>query len=296
VKVVVVANAGAGRGRAARTARAVADAARARGWHAEDLPLDADDGTRARVLEGARAAVVVGGDGTVRSFAARAARLGVPLAIAPAGTENLAAREFGFTRGVDGIVRAIARGAVRAVDLGVAIDPRGRRHEFLVMLSAGLDADVVHDLAARRRGPIGRLSYLGPMLRAALGWVPPTVDMTAPGGATGPTGRGQVLVANSRQYALRLDPARGADPCDGALDALVLPASGWWSLVAWAARLAVRRDAAAAPAAVRSPSWTLRFDRPTLLQADGDPVPFGAVGEVEVRVVPGAVRLVDMRA
>ena len=246
-------------------------------------------------MEGAGAAVVVGGDGTVRSFAARAAGLRVPLAIAPAGTENLAAREFGFMAGVDGLVRAIGRGAVRAVDLGVAIDARGRRHEFVVMLSAGLDADVVHDLAARRRGPIGRLSYLGPVLRASLGWRPPEVQATGTGLARGPSGRGQVLVANARQYALRLDPVRAADPGDGVLDTLVLPAAGWWSLVAWAARLAVRRDAAAAPAASRSPCWSLRFDRPARLQADGDPVPFGAVSGVEVRVMPGALRLVDMR-
>ena len=298
MQVAVLVNERSGRGRAQALASAVHAAVEARGGSVRRPGLDCSDGDFREALLGCAAAVVVGGDGTVRSVAARLAGCGsgVPLAIAPVGTENLAAREFGFRADPPALVGAIARGRVRRVDLGMARSTAGAGHAFLVMLSAGLDADVVHDLDSRRRGPIRHWAYLPPILRAAVRWRPPAVRAVDAAGGRGPSGRGQVVVANARQYALRLDPVRRADPGDGALDLAVLEAGGCWSLVGWAMRLALVRGIDGGPAATRSTRWTLRFDRPVLLQADGDPVPFGLVDAVEVAVLPGAVAVVDTRA
>ncbi|RLS48838.1 MAG: hypothetical protein DWH89_02550, partial [Planctomycetota bacterium] len=105
---------------------------------------------------------------------------------------------------------------------------------------------------------------------------------------------GQLIIANSRQYALRLNPARAADPSDGLLDTVVLPAQGGWSMVRWALRLALSRGAIAGALTARGPAWRVQFERPTLIQADGDPVSGGPVQDMELALHPGALRIVEM--
>ena len=294
MRVLTVSNASSGRGRS--------DAARARceaelrdaGMRVERLPLDAPESEWRSALGSAGAVVAVGGDGTVRSVASRLRGTGVPLAIVPSGTENLAAREFGFHRPRTPIPEALRARRVRACDLGQVCRAGQPDHAFVVMASAGLDADVVTEVAAHRKGPIRHGSYLWPIVRACRAWRPAKVEVVGSGDAR-ILGRGQLVVANARQYAMRLDPARTADPSDGVLDAVLLPARGWPAMVRWAIRLAVRSGAVEGVRYGRSPRWRVRFERPVLLQADGDPLPGGPAAEVEVRVDAGALAVVDMR-
>jgi len=294
MRVLVVANVASGRGRAAeRRVRCERELAAA-GLDPQPISLDSDAGTWRDACRAARAVVAVGGDGTVRSVAARLRGTGVPLAIVPTGTENLAAREFGFLKPRVPLAAAVLQGSVRRCDLGILRRRGEADHVFVVMASAGLDAEVVADLAAHRDGPITHGSYLGPILRECRSWQPPTVDAVGAGGA-GLRGRGQLVMANARQYAMRLDPARRADPCDGALDLALLPARGWLAMVGWAIRLAC--SSGGVPGGIRqarSPSWRITFDRPVRLQADGDPVPGAPCAQVEGFADPGALVLVDV--
>lgn len=294
MRVLMVSNASSGRGRAA-AARARCEAElRDAGMRVDELPIDAADGDWRSAIGSAGAVVAVGGDGTVRSVASRLHGTGVPLAIVPSGTENLAAREFGFRRPRVRIADALLAGRVRACDLGRVCRAGQPDHVFVVMVSAGLDADVVAEVAAHRTGPIWRGSYLWPIVRSCRSWQPAKSEAVGAGDAR-ILGRGQLVVANARQYAMRLDPARTADPSDGALDAVLLPAQGWPAMVRWAIRLALSSDGAEGLRSRRSPRWRLRFERPVLLQADGDPLPGGPVADAEVRVDPGSLVLVDMR-
>ncbi|MEY4941985.1 MAG: YegS C-terminal kinase beta sandwich-like domain [Planctomycetota bacterium] len=193
-------------------------------------------------------------------------------------------------------------------------------HAFLVMVSAGFDADVVAALGATRRGPVTYVAYARQILTLLRHWQAPgfvaesgalglpnqqdAVDQPteaaepAPSGAVWATERiqaaGQLIIANSRQYALRLNPARAADPSDGLLDTVVLPAHGGWSMVAWALRLALSPGGIAGAWTARGPAWRVQFDRPTLIQADGDPVSGGPVQRMEVALHPGVLRIVEM--
>jgi diacylglycerol kinase family enzyme len=298
VQVTVVANPASGRGRALALADRFCVELGRRGGVPVRLPLDASRADFDVACAGSRAIVLVGGDGTVRSFASRMAGGSIPVAIVPTGTENLAAREFGFRCRTRTLLDAIERGRERCVDLGSLRTDAGVVHDFVVMASAGFDADVVAELDSYRRGPIARWSYLAPILRLAGRWVPPGVQATADGAGAergGLAGAGQFVVANSRQYAVRLDPCRDADPADGQLDAVLMPCSSWRSLVGWAIRLSMTSRAVSGLPGGRAPAWTVAFDRPTRLQADGDPVPGGPVLGVQVSVRPGALRLVDLR-
>jgi undecaprenyl-diphosphatase len=129
-------------------------AARAAGWElsfAETSPGDHGAGlARDAVAAGARLVVAAGGDGTVRACAQALAGTGVPLAIVPRGTANLAARALGVPARLGAAVAAGFGGEDRRIDLAEADGL-----PFAAMAGIGLDAAVVDgtpDLLKRRFG------------------------------------------------------------------------------------------------------------------------------------------------
>src|SRR5207244_5834105 len=116
-------------------------------------------------MTGCRAVVAAGGDGTVAQVINELPP-GTPLAAFPAGNENLFASAYGFADDPAALARALAAGRTRALDLGRA-SGRGRSRLFALMLSAGLDAEVVRRLTAwRTTGStlrrVRRAWYVGP--------------------------------------------------------------------------------------------------------------------------------------
>ncbi len=129
-------------------------AARAAGWEpafAETTPADHGLGlARDAVAAGAGLVIAAGGDGTVRACAHALAGTGVPLAIVPRGTANLAARALGLPARLDAALAAGFGGRDRRVDLAEADGL-----PFAAMAGIGLDAAVVRgtpDLLKRRLG------------------------------------------------------------------------------------------------------------------------------------------------
>ncbi|MHC4811240.1 MAG: diacylglycerol/lipid kinase family protein, partial [Planctomycetota bacterium] len=122
------------------------------------------------------------------------------------------------------LIAAVERAEVVRVDAaafeGGPLDGR----LFLLMASIGFDADVVHDLTARRRGAITHLSYAAPILRRAVAWRGPELEVRVDGRPLVSGVRGTLVIANCRQYGGRLDPAPEASMVDGRLDVVFLPA------------------------------------------------------------------------
>lgn len=229
MEVAVVFNPVSGAGRARRAAALIEAGLACEGIASrtiESAPTSAESWLRPR-LSGAAAVVVAGGDGAVRTVAPEAARAGVPLWAAPCGTENLVARAFGTCTDPRRIASALRRGQSRPIDL-----PSVGGAPFVVMASVGFDADVVHLLAARRAGAISHLSYAGPIFAAMRDWRPSDLVWEVDGERER-LGPGMVVVANLREYGVRLDPAAGAVPDDRLLDAVFIPAGSAASLAAW---------------------------------------------------------------
>lgn len=235
--------------------------------------------------------IVVGGDGTMRLAAPLAMRLGAPVALFPFGTENLFARQYGMERNVQTIVSLVTGGRSRAVDVGVV-----NGEVFLMMVSIGLDAEVVHDLAARRRGPISHASYIMPILRAAWGWRPTRLAVTVDGSPLDLTAPGMLVIANTRQYAGRLDPASTAVDDDGLLDVVYIPVGGRWGVVrrviqCWRRRLLEAKGVTHA----RGRAIRVEAEEPVPFQIDGDPALSGR-GDAAGRTVPLTTPLkIDVR-
>ncbi len=285
--VLILFNPVAGGGGTEAAAVRLAEALRRAGRTLELCPTgaDPDDRVLEEGLRGAEALLVVGGDGAVRFAADAAIRTRTPLYHVPSGTENLFAREFG-TSGGPAVLEALERRRIAWLDAGLANGVR-----FLLMASIGYDAEVVHDLSARRGAAITHWSYVGPMARQLRRWRAPALDVTADGRSLR-SGPGQIIVANCRQYMWRLNPAPQADMTDGKLDVVYFPARRRAELLGWIRRCAMRR-ALTSPQAVfeRASSVRITCSEPQHVQVDGDPLggPGEKTGQLDVTVEPGVL-------
>jgi diacylglycerol kinase family enzyme len=237
-----------------------------------------------------RAVVAAGGDGTIAQVINELPP-GMPLAAFPAGTENLFAAAYGFADDPAGLARALAAGRTRALDVGRA-SVLGRSRLFALMLTAGLDAEVVHRLAqwratggALRR--VRRASYVAPIAASLVTYRHPPLRVVA--GEAAASGA-YCVVANASAYALGLPLAPDARADDGALDWVVfergsLAALAAYSWAVWRGRH-LRRDDVRMGRATR---LTLDAASPVPVQVDGDPL---GTTPVEVEVMPGALTLV----
>ncbi len=276
MRAALLLNLNAGRGRAASIAASLDAALRARGVLAERIDVhapDADSHLAAAASE-LDAIIVMGGDGTVHHALPMLLHTKAALYHFALGTENLVARELGHRADTSHAARLIAAGRTRTLDTG-SIATSSVPNEstsptpFVVMASMGPDASVVHRLDATRNGPISHLSYLRPILAELVRPVLPRMSIEADGVTLVTDKAGLLVVANSRQYALRTDPAPEARPDDGLLDVAFFPASHAVAAGIWLLRSRLRLAHGCVRAQARQITiWT--SDPRSRLQVDGE--------------------------
>lgn len=175
-RVLVLVNPRAGRPASGELPAALVERLASRGFAAEivtDLARACDEADRLHDAGDLRAIVAAGGDGTIAEIVNRT-EPGVPITTLPLGTENLLARYFHIPRDADVVAELIERGRTAKLDVGSAKTDSGERL-FLLMASAGLDAEIVRRLHSARRGNISHGSYIWPILAAAATYRYPTV-------------------------------------------------------------------------------------------------------------------------
>ena len=207
-------------------------ALRERGAEAADFGCRDEDLERAAAWKPDRLAVA-GGDGTIGPVAELAGRLDVPLAVIPTGTANDFARAYGVPDDpVEAAVLAATGEHTRPLELGRLADER----PFVNVASAGLAS-----VAARNAQPLkprlGPLAYGVGALRAAARERPLPVTVRADGRTVFDQRAWQVIVAVSGAFGGGSGVAE-ADPDDGVLDVVVLPAGSRAGLArrAWGLR------------------------------------------------------------
>lgn len=293
MRIAIIYNPVAGAGRAAAQAAEVSGTLE--GADHEIRMIETQPAPPARwlvpALEGQEAMVVVGGDGAVRLCAPAAVATGIGLIHHPLGTENLFSREFPAGRTLTALRETFEQPAVERIDIG-----RANSHWFTLMASVGLDAQVVYELAARRRGAISHLSYTMPIVHTLRKWTAPPLTVRVDGATVIDGERGIVVVANIGQYALRIDPAHGADPEDGQLDVVFLPVRGALSMMSWA--LACRRRRQAKRKGYRfARGREIVIERPegAHFQIDGDPPPDDPGGPITIACHAGVLPVITGR-
>ena len=244
---------------------------------------------------GCRCLVAVGGDGTVAALINE--QPGVPIAVLPAGTENLFARHFGFERHPERAAARIAGGRASTMDLG-----RLGERRFSLMAGFGFDADVVSRHHAARVGragvmrPTHRAAYVEPVLRSSFGYRFPRLTLDV----EGVDGRREALVGttafvfNLPRYALGLPFAPSARGDDGWLDLVVFRDPGPFRALhyLW---LVVRGLHLDRPGIIhrRVRRVEIGADAPVPVQLDGDPggIVLPGAEPTTIEVLPAAVEV-----
>jgi YegS/Rv2252/BmrU family lipid kinase len=169
--------------------------------------------TAQAVESGINRVVAAGGDGTISAVIDALALTQVPLAVIPLGTGNVLAAEAGLRTGRWRQACRVAVGDVlRRIDLGRA----GKRY-FATMFGAGIDAQVVVDVAARDKLNYGRLAFVGQLLSTLFRSRPiefaVTIDEKRHCFVTW-----SIIICNTARYAWRLHFTPEASPTDGVLN------------------------------------------------------------------------------
>jgi len=266
---------------------AVGDAMREAGWE-EPLWVEttADDPGRTMTREAVRAGVdlvvACGGDGTVMAVADGVAGTGVPLAVVPAGTGNLLARNLDIPIDVPAAIETALTGTDRKVDLGHVEERR-----FAVMAGIGFDAAVMADAPEGLKRVLGWPAYIVSGLRHLRDRrmsVTVRVDDGAPVVQLART----VLVGNVGRLQGGIPLIPDAAPDDGLLDIVVVAPRGLFDWLRLIVAVLLRRDLPDRRLErFRGRAVRVDTNRPQPRQLDGDPIEDGSTLHVEVE--PGAL-------
>jgi diacylglycerol kinase (ATP) len=246
-RVLIFANPIAGRGQGATIARRLKGRLNQSGLDVETFFEPPDCFDLNRLAQPVRAAVVIGGDGTLRAVAHRlfldpcepgptgaptasGQSTEPPLLIVPLGTANLMGRHLGI-RWKDQTLEnqvALAIERHRVVRLDTA---RANGRLFLLMAGVGFDAHVVHELDRLRRGPIRFASYIAPAFLALQNYAYPPIRVTVDSRDLFGPEPAVAFVGNLPEYGTGFPILPRARADDGVLDVCVLPCRSVQDLV-----------------------------------------------------------------
>ncbi|MEX1004874.1 MAG: diacylglycerol kinase family protein [Acidimicrobiia bacterium] len=212
---------------------------------------------------GADAVIVCGGDGTVRACAEGLARAAVPMAISPAGTGNLLARNLELPSDPEAVVEAAVSGRRVRTDLG-----RVEGEVFAVMAGAGLDAAIMAETSSEAKDRFGVLSYIVEGLRHISD--PPTeARIIADGNEVRADSWLTILVGNLGRLPGGVDMFPDSRIRDGALDLVAVPAGGLTSTAGIASSILAGEDHEDL-LRLRGSHFTVEFSSPTRYELDGE--------------------------
>lgn len=236
--------------------------------------------------------VPAGGDGTVSDVINRFP--GLPICPFPLGTENLLCRHLGIDHDGDKVADIIAAGKTSKLDIGVCSflasgrDSSQKEVRFVLMGSAGFDAEVIHRLHDSRIGNIGKLSYAKPILSSFAGYSYPRMSVYLDDEEQ-PVEGGLVVIANLPDYAFHLPMVPNASASDGVFSICVFEKPGSLNLARYFFRMVRRRHFDRPDIHHRTAARVrIECDTPVPLQIDGEPI---GQAPCELTIVPGGLEV-----
>lgn len=245
-------------------------------------PGDAGVMAREAALEGADAVVAVGGDGTMNEVADGLAGSATRLVFVPHGTGNVFAREFSLPESVEGCMDLLTSGKTISVRLAKAND----RH-FVLLGSAGFDAEVVERMNHRQKNLLGIAAYVLCGARHLLRSQPP-LWLEFPDRER--VKAQAVIVARGKKYGGNVTIAPAGDIAGETFQVIALLRKGRWSIAKFALDALRGKHVSSRHVLIReSPSLFVRSTIPSACQVDGEylgplPVRF-TVTDVLLRIV-----------
>lgn len=214
----MIVNPKSGRGKGAKGARLLEAEIHRRGHQCTRLHISADNEQVHELISESDRALIIGGDGTVHHLLETLAQTQTPMYHYATGTANLIAKEFGMSQSPSTVVdHLLSDEPPTRVDL-----PTCNGVPFLIMLSIGIDASVIHRFEDMRSHKGGYRAYLAPILREVIS--PRTACFSVKTPDTPPAKySGIFVVSNMKSYGGHFNPSPAADPSDGLLNAVVIP-------------------------------------------------------------------------
>lgn len=250
--------------------------------HKTTGPGDAVLLAREAAHAGADAVLVVGGDGTVNEVANGLAGSGTRMAVVPHGTGNVFAQEVGLPKTVEGCLDLLDHGKTIEVPLA-----RAEERYFVLLASAGFDAEVVERMSHRQKNLLGIGAYVLAGMRHLLR-PQPTLWMEFPSRERMEVQA--VIVCRGKKYGGGVIMAPAANIEGNTLQVVALRKTGRGALLGFALN-ALRGKHFSSPAVLirEERSVLVRSRIPSAAQVDGDylgplPVRFGMT-DVTLRVV-----------
>jgi YegS/Rv2252/BmrU family lipid kinase len=245
-------------------------------------PGDAAILAREAAHSGADAIIAVGGDGTVNEAANGLAGSATRLAVVPHGTGNVFAQEVGLPGTVEGCLDLLDKGRTIEVPL-----PRADGRYFVLVASAGFDAEVVERMTHKGKNILGIGAYALAGMAQLMRSQPP-LWLEFPGRER--MEAQAVIVCKGRMYGGGVTLAPECRLEGNSFQVVALKKTGRWAIVRFAVS-ALRGTHASSPAVhIREAQSVLVRSRiPSAAQADGEylgplPVRF-EMTDVKLRIV-----------
>jgi YegS/Rv2252/BmrU family lipid kinase len=251
-------------------------------WYEVPKSKKAPKRVKQALAEGAERVFVWGGDGTVQRSIDVLAGTGVPLAVLPAGTGNLFARNLQIPTDLEDAVQIGLHGTPATIDVGSV-----NGEHFGVMAGVGADALMIEQADGTLKDRLGRGAYVLTGLRTVTdAAVQARVEVDGTKFYNGTAGC--VMVGNVGRVLGGVDAFDDASPTDGVLDVAVITAT---SATQWArvlGRAVTGRTANAKYVHTTSAAKIdIRLKSARLYQVDGGDR--SKVKKLKVRVRPGAL-------
>ncbi|UCH86280.1 MAG: diacylglycerol kinase family lipid kinase [Dehalococcoidia bacterium] len=263
------------------------------GWQAEwALTRSSGDAIAmaARAAQEGRSLVVIcGGDGTLNEAANGLAGSETALAVIPAGTANVWAKEVGIPRQPIAALEVAIRGQARRIDLGRASSPSGEEERYFFMMAGlGLDGSIAASLPVNVKRYLGAATYGIMAIGQSLTYRGQRVKLIVDGEPL-ETRLLMMVVGNTRHYAgvTQVTPRAYVD--DGLLDACIFQGRHTLDIIFHTLRVAAQAHLRASPVLYRRVRrLEVRSETPLPVQLDGDFYPgYPTVFEV----VPAALTM-----
>ena len=245
-------------------------------------PGDATLMAREAAHAGAETVVAVGGDGTINETANGLAGSATRLLVVPHGTGNVFADEIGLPGTVDGCLALLSGGNTIEIPLA-----RADGRYFVLLASAGFDAEVLERMGHRGKNILGIGAYLLAGARHLLR-TQPTMWVEFAGRERMEVQ--SVIVSRGRKYGGGVTIAPAGNLSSASFQVVALRKPGRWA-IAWFALDALRgRHINSSSVVVReATSLFVRSRFPSAAQVDGEylgplPVRF-EMTDVKLRIV-----------
>ncbi len=227
--------------------------------------------------------LVMGGDGTFREVLNGVEPGQCALGVLPAGAGNVLAGGLGLSGGPLGDLERLRAGGPIDLDIGVC---NGER--FAAVFGAGIGAEVVRRVEARRSGNISQLGYVPQVLGVALAVPQWNIEVSVDDSVL-VRDAATVAVGNTANYGGPIQFTPRADPCDGVLDVIGMRLKSILGLVVPAFAMLLRKtDLLSCSRYARGTRITVDSDDEVPYQLDGG---FAGWLPARLRCVPGAVPL-----